>query len=246
MTGAHGLFRQASDYTGFHKKLGVLVEPYLDRGWDMADIGCGLALIDFHLAGAVNSITAIDRDESALAEVEKHIDDELAAGRRDAGKIHTLMKDASVVGSGGEQWDAVLLSFFSAPIEETFRLLSLARHRGVIITRGKGDEGIFDIGLSEWRGESSAEQIEEQLRRGGYGFRKSALDLQFGQPFRTIDEIHEFLRSYEAERLIYSVEDRIIKTKRYDFPYYLPRNMRVTVFIVACHAETRAKNSGEN
>jgi hypothetical protein len=233
MIDKHELFRQASEYTGFHKKLSVLIEPYLNEEWTMADIGCGLALIDFLLAGRVASITAIDTDESALAEVEKHIDTELAANRNDAGKISTLLKDASDVGGDGRRWDVVLLSFFGASIEETGRLLSLADRRGIVIMHSKYEEGIFDPIPASDREDRSADKLEEYLAREGYGFRKSAVDLQFGQPFRTIDDIHEFLRSYEAERLIYSIEDRIIKTKRYDFPYYLPRNLRAAVYIIA-------------
>ncbi|MDR1495551.1 MAG: hypothetical protein LBS67_01340, partial [Clostridiales Family XIII bacterium] len=103
MTDKYRLFRQASEFTGFHKKLGVLIEPYLNERWTMADIGCGMALLDFHLMGSVKSIKAIDVDELALAEVEKRIDEELAANRDDARKIETLRQDAYELGD--EQWD---------------------------------------------------------------------------------------------------------------------------------------------
>jgi hypothetical protein len=235
MTDKHERFRQASEYTGFHKKLGVLIDPYLNEKWTMADVGCGLALLDFQIAGSVASITAIDIDASALAAVENHIDDELTASRNDAGKIRTLLKDASALGADGARWDVMLLSFFGATFEELDRLLSLANHRGIVIMHGQVEEGIFDPIPSPDKQEKSADKLEAYLTRSGYGFRKSIVDLQFGQPFRAIDDIHEFLRSYEAERLIYSVEERIIKTKRYDFPYYLPRNLRVAIFIIDTH-----------
>jgi len=232
MTDKHELFRQASEYTGFHKKLGVLIDPYLNANWTMADVGCGLALLDFQLARHVASITAVDIDASALAAVEKHIDDELAANHNDAGKIRALLKDASALGADGERWDVVMLSFFGASFEEMGRLLSLSRQRGIIVMHGQDEEGIFDPIPTPEKQERSADKLDAYLTRKGYGFRKSIVDFQFGQPFREIDDIHEFLRSYEAERLIYSVEERIIKTKRYDFPYYLPRNLRVAVFII--------------
>ncbi|MDR0519755.1 MAG: hypothetical protein LBG82_06865 [Clostridiales Family XIII bacterium] len=233
MIDRHEMFIRASEYTGFHKKLALLAAPYLDREWSVADIGCGLALIDFHLAHSVKSITAMDSDAEILARVESRIDEELAAGHAEAGRISTLRKRTSDAGSGGERWDAVVLGFSDVDGEAMGRLLTLADHRGIIIMHGQRDEGIFDPVPSVDRAEHSASQVEGYLRGAGYGFRKSVVDLQFGQPFRTIDDIHEFLRSYEAERLIYSVEERIIKTKRYDYPYYLPRNMRVAVFIVA-------------
>jgi hypothetical protein len=136
------------------------------------------------------------------------------------------------------------------------RLLSMANRRGVIITYEYGRGGRFDpIPMGERR--QSAAEIEAHLESKGYGFRRSVVDLQFGQPFKTIDDIHAFLDSYrvdaadfglsdiscddalapdeggfDLERMVFSDEDRIIRTKRYDYPYYLPRSLRVAIFVV--------------
>jgi hypothetical protein len=250
------LFRQASEFTGFHKKLGVLIEPYLNEQWSIADIGCGMALLDFQIMGSVRSITAIDTDADALAEVEKRIDEELAANHDDAKKIRTVRKDAYELGD--ERWDAVLLSFFADSPEMAGRMLSLANQRGVIIMHGHERGGIFDpIQMDKPR--TTVREMEDYLISKGYGYRKNIVDIQFGQPFRTIDDIHEFIGEKSAgghgadaiaggvgggaqkspgeaaldmERLALSVEERIIKTKRYDYPYYLPRSLRTAIFIV--------------
>jgi hypothetical protein len=250
------LFRQASEFTGFHKKLGVLIEPYLNERWSVADIGCGMALLDFQIMGSVRSITAIDTDGDALAEVEKRIDEELAANRGDAGKIRTVRKDASELRD--ERWDVVLMSFFADSPEMAEHMLSLADHRGVIIMHGHERGGIFDPMKTD-KPRMSVKEMEDRLISRGYGYRKNIVDLQFGQPFRTIDDIHEFIgetsgkghgadsasegteagaagepgaADSDIERLTYSVEERIIKTKRYDYPYYLPRTLRAAIFIV--------------
>ncbi|MDR1042559.1 MAG: hypothetical protein LBL54_01485 [Clostridiales Family XIII bacterium] len=251
------LYRQASEFTGFHKKLGVLIEPYLNERWTMADIGCGMALLDFQVMGSVRSITAIDTDGDALAEVERRIDEELAANRSDAGKIKTVRKDASELKD--ERWDVVLMSFFASSPEMAEQMLSLADHRGVIIMHGHERGGIFDPMRTDNKPRMTVKEMEGHLVAKGYGYRKNIVDLQFGQPFRTIDDIHEFIgeksgkghgadpasegaeggaagdsgaAESDIERLTYSVEERIIKTKRYDYPYYLPRNLRAAIFIV--------------
>jgi hypothetical protein len=250
------LFRQASEFTGFHKKLGVLIEPYLNERWTVADIGCGMALLDFQIMGSVKSITAIDTNEDALAEVEKRIDEELAANHGDAGKIKTVRKDASELED--ERWDVVLMSFFADSPEMAGQMLSLADHRGVIIMHGHERGGIFDPMRTD-KPRMSVKEMEGHLVANGYGYRKNIVDLQFGQPFRTIEDIHEFIGEKsgngqgvdsvgesaeggmtedsgadesDIERLTYSVEERIIKTKRYDYPYYLPRNLRAAIFII--------------
>jgi hypothetical protein len=250
------LFRQASEFTGFHKKLGVLIEPYLNEQWTMADIGCGMALLDFQLMGNVKSITAIDVDKGALAEVESRIDEELAANHGDAEKIETLMKDANEL--TGERWDVVLMSFFANSPEMAGKMLSLADNRGILIMHGHERGGIFDPICGDMP-KMAVKEMEDYLVSNGYGYRKNILDVQFGQPFRTIDEIHEFIDykasegraaeglaagaeggadgglgagSFDVDRLAYSVEERIIKTKRYDYPYYLPHYLHAVVFIV--------------
>jgi hypothetical protein len=248
------MFRQASEFTGFHKKLAVLIEPYLNERWTMADIGCGLALLDFHLAGSVKSITALDIDEDALADVERHIDEELAANRNDARKIETRRMDVSEIGD--ERWDVTLMSFFAGSVEKAGKGLSLADHRSVVIMHGHERGGIFDPARTD-KPRMTVPEMEDYLTAAGYGYRKIIVDLQFGQPFRTIEEIHEFLDGksakgfsadhiieniegeqegaggdFDVDRLVYSAEERIIKTKRFDYPYYLPRNLHTAVFIV--------------
>ncbi|MDR2163984.1 MAG: class I SAM-dependent methyltransferase [Clostridiales Family XIII bacterium] len=257
MIDKYRLFRQASEFTGFHKKLGVIIEPYLNRRWTMADIGCGLALLDFHLLSNVKSVTAIDIDESALTEVENHIDEELAANHAEAAKIATLRKDVSELVD--ERWDIVLMSFFGKSPEEIGGILSRADHRGVVVMHGHERGGLFDPVRFD-RPRITVDEMERYLSDEGYGYRKSIVDLQFGQPFRTIEDIHRFLGDkivkghsvlpetgeapddigdtetgagvFDIDRLVYSAEERIIKTKRYDFPYYLPRNLHTAVFIV--------------
>ncbi|MDR1495471.1 MAG: hypothetical protein LBS67_00920 [Clostridiales Family XIII bacterium] len=267
------MFRQASEFTGFHKKLGVLIEPYLNERWTMADIGCGMALLDFQLMNNVRSIKAIDIDRSALDEVERRIDEELSANHNDARKIETLQKDAYELTN--ERWDVVLMSFFADSPEMVDRMLSRADHRGIIVMHGHERGGIFDPRRSD-SPRMTVLEMEDYLMSKGYGYRKSVVDLQFGQPFRAIGEIHEFLGDkvgsgreadiiegigndipgeydelaapdesaaaggpgasgvgvFDIDNFAYSAEERIIKTKRYDYPYYLPRNLHTALFIV--------------
>jgi hypothetical protein len=150
-------------------------------------------------------------------------------------------------------------------------MLKLANHRGVIVMHGHERGGIFDPVRAD-SSRMTVPEMEEYLTSAGYGYRKSIVDLQFGQPFRTIQEIHDFIGGkvdtghqsdiiqgigdditdapgdlsglgtasglsegggvFDADNLAYSVEERIIKTKRYDYPYYLPRNLHTAIFII--------------
>jgi hypothetical protein len=189
-----------------------------------------MALLDFQVMGAVKSITAIDTDEGALSEVERRIDEELAANHGDAGKITTVRKD--VFELTDERWDIVLLSFFADSPEKAERMLTLAKHRGVVVMHANESGGLFGP-VSTDKPRATVKEMEGHLIAKGYGYRKNIVDLQFGQPFRTIEDIHEFIRGKSGEgRDAYDVEERIIKTKRYDYPYYLPGNLRAAIFII--------------
>ncbi|MDR0817035.1 MAG: class I SAM-dependent methyltransferase [Clostridiales Family XIII bacterium] len=257
------MFRQASAFTSFHKKLGVLIEPYLDESWTVLDAGCGLGLLDLAIAPSAAHITAVDIDRAAIADLKAHIDAELRAGRGPVGRIEPVCAD--VRGLQGE-WDVVLMSFFGADLAEAERLIGMAKRRVIFIVHGLRPNGRFDPAPSETGGRRTVEELEIFLEEKGHRFRKSIVDLQFGQPFRTIEDIHAFLESYKMDpveipdmtgylpnegavdiknrelsaaedgfdigRLVVSTEERIIKTDRYDYPYYLPRNMCVGIISV--------------
>jgi predicted RNA methylase len=259
------MFRQASEFTSFHKKLGVLIEPFLDEQWTVLDAGCGLGLIDLAVAPVTAHITAVDIDPLAISQLEVHIDSELRAGHGTAGRVEPVCADMR--GVSGE-WDVVLMSFYGADLDETAHLMSMANRRVIFIVHGRESNGRFDPAPSASGGRRTAEELERFLHENDYRFRKSIVDLQFGQPFRTIEEIHDFLGGYnydmedvdiadfndalsprnqfgthgeglaaaedgfDIERLVVSTEERIIKTDRYDYPYYLPRNMCVGIITV--------------
>jgi len=77
----------------------------------------------------------------------------------------------------------------------------------------------------------SVHEIEAYLNENYYTYKKTEMMMEFGQPFRTIEDIHRFLDCMGLGGS--SAEDRIIRTDRFDFPYYLPKQMHVVLFIAA-------------
>ncbi|MDR0850868.1 MAG: class I SAM-dependent methyltransferase [Clostridiales Family XIII bacterium] len=246
-------FNQASAFTSFHRKLAVLIEPYLDRQWTMADVGCGLALLDFEIADKVRSIDAIDIDEAIVKEIDSHIDCEAILGHNAVEKIHPRLLDSTDLGD--QTWDIVLASFYGKSLSELDELIGHAKHRAIFILHGRRPNGRFDPYDGD-SGEITAEELEPYLVQQGYRFKKTVAELQFGQPFKTIEDIHNFLARYkaqghsadavfkippvsempfaefDAENHMLSTEERIIKTDRYDFPFYLPNNFCVGIFAI--------------
>jgi SAM-dependent methyltransferase len=219
----------------------------------LADIGCGLGLIDFEIASHVKSITAIDIDAALIEEVRKKIDEELWQEHTQASRITPIVADSRRLDE--TVWDVVMTCFYSVPFPELDALLAKARKRGIIILHGRKPNGKFDP-LAEEAEKLTAEDLERYLNLKGYRYKKEVAELQFGQPFKTIEDIHAFLNrfsmhmdiipetldaaidtpasgeGFDPEKHMLSAEERIIKTNRYDYPYYLPKSFNVAIFII--------------
>jgi SAM-dependent methyltransferase len=241
--------KNVSEYLAFHKKLSVLVEPYLDKRWTLADIGCGQGLLAFNLAPMVKHIFAVDVSSAAIDELEKRLDELYYIRREDAEKIEAVVADAENLGE--LRADVMLLSFFGASRKILDDVFERADRRVIIIMRGREVTGIDMIGESY--SEFSSAETEAYLEEKGYRYKKNTMEMQLGKPFRTIEEIHRFLGEYgqslcprdadcislgvgcegidEIEARVAGAEERIIKTNRFDFPYYLPKSINVAIYI---------------
>lgn len=241
------MLKQSGEFTSFYEKLALLVAPYLDTAWDLADFGCGLALLDFEIASKVKSITAIDIEPKILAEVDNMIDEELYSGNESVGIIETLQADTSNL-SEDMRWDVVLFNFYNVPFEELDELISRANRRAIIIVDGKESNMKFHP-KSVTRNAYTAPDLEKHFNEKGYKFKKEVVEMQFGYPFKTLGDVQRFLEHYQEEeisndaalnvdvssnpeKLLASIEERIIKTNRYDYPYYLPKSVSVGVFVI--------------
>jgi hypothetical protein len=252
-------YKSASEYTSFHRKLSVLAEPYLDERWTLADIGCGPGLIDYWLASMVVNIDAIDNDPVAIEYLTKSLDDAYIMNRSAAEKIKPRL--ATVDELGGESWDVVMACFFGANEETLEKILPLARRRILIFMHGRPDAS-GPLAACDDGGKFSAVEMESYLDKKGFVFKKNVMEMQFGQPFKTIEDIHAFLSAYgdeskesvegevsegdnerkelsscgksvdESVKRMTDAEERIVKTNRFDYPYYLPKSISVALFIV--------------
>ena len=227
-------YKRASEYTAFHKKLSVFIEPYLDEQWTLADIGCGPGLIDFWLAPMVAGIDAIDNDGAAIADLTARLDETFLTNRMAAEKIRPRL--ASLEELKGESWDVVMMSFFGLDQAAIEAVLQLARRRVFIFMHGRPDQA-GPLAAGDDGDKFSAAELEAFLTERGVAFKKSVMEMQFGQPFRTLEDINSFIGAEGADddetvKRITDIEERIIDTNRFDYPYYLPKSISVALFII--------------
>ena len=226
-------YKQASEYSSFHRKLSVLAEPFLDESWTLADIGCGLGLIENWLAPMVSSIDAIDVDEAAINDLKARLDDVFLTSKAVAEKVAPIV--ASIDDLAGDSWDVITLSFFGLDEEVLGKVLPLAKKRALIFMHGRADAD-GPLAAEDDGSKFTATHMEDYLKENNYLYKKTVMEMQFGQPFKSIEDIHTFLSAYGIEgddRRATDAEERIIKTNRFDYPYYLPKSISVALFIIS-------------
>jgi SAM-dependent methyltransferase len=221
-------FRLAFEYTAFYKKLAVLIDPYLHPSWDLADVGCGSGEIDLELAPSLNSITAIDTNIEVLSKLDSRIDELISHGNTAAGKIVTMKADVDILAD--KMWDVLLLCFYMVPENKLMDLIAKARERVILVVHDQRTGSRFEP-LPEYMPLFTEDKLETKIKSFGYNYKKEQAVLQFGQPFKSIEDIHLYLEDY-PELLRLSIEDRITHTGRHDFPYYFPNNFSVGIFVI--------------
>ena len=232
-------YKQASDYSSFHKRLAVLAEPYLEEKWTMADLGCGPGLLSLQFAPMVAKITAIDNDELAISDLQARLDDVFLTDKTTADRIQPVFGDVRELDD--EKWDVVLSSFLGVDEQLLDDILPRANKLALIYTRGRKESQEFSyLPDSKESAKLDVGGIEAYLDSKQYAYKKSVLEMQFGQPFKTIEDIHAYMAAQytgdvpdeEALKRIAAAEESIVKSNRFDYSYYLPKSISVALFIV--------------
>lgn len=223
-------YKDASRYTGFHRQVGEIIRPYLDENWTLCDLGCGLGLIDFEISPYVNRITAIDLSDLAISDYRK---------RLEASSIENISVESGDSDEvKGRLWDAVLLSFFGKPGEELDRIFSMAEKEAILIT--------YVDPLSEKHGQlkknhnrPTTSDYEAHIKNKGYKYEIIYKDMDFGQPFRSLEEAGLYHESYSREtdpdkrtQLIRKNLKDVESTGDKEFPYFLSKKKGIGIIVV--------------
>lgn len=232
-------FHNASEYTGYNKKLAEILFRHISRGGSLCDIGCGAGLIDFELAPHLAQITCVDISPEAIDAVERH------ARRLGLSNISTLCMDAS--GLEGK-WDTVMALFHGGE-DVISKYFHLAKEQLILGAHGtlKGNFGpdghkvtkCFDV-----RG------IQEYLDGQGIRYSLQELTLEYGQPLTDLSDAEAFVTAYslpmEKSELDAYLRQRLEKTGDDKFPYYLPNKKKLGLFVIRRDENRNWQSSRKN
>jgi predicted RNA methylase len=234
-----GWFQTASAYTGFHSNLASLVRPHIKDCATVCDIGCGLGLIDLELANDVSSVVCIDQNEAAIGALNELI--------RSRGARNIVARAADVNELNDEKRDAVIMSFFGSSVNAITHFMSFCGKKMILIVHETPSSAKRVNAVSLRPKPLGADEVYSFLTDRGLSFQKLSAVIEFGQPFRSLDDAKDFILVYSSatseaagirdagdrgERLYNDMEKRLVKTGLPIYPFYLPKPKEVAVFIV--------------
>ena len=224
-------FRSASEFTGFHKKLAELLLPHIETGGTLCDVGCGIGLIDFELCKKVKSITCVDIDPEAIRLCSSEI------ARRGITNIKPLLSDAKELAG---TWDTVISVFHGTTEALVDFYVKRARKKVVAVTH---TEGLGNFGPRAYKSAKCTTAITAAELLGGRGIKYTHISsaLEYGQPFRELENAWEFVEAYSknapGEAIEEYLSENLVETRDLEYPLYLPNVKNFGIFIIDGTAE---------
>lgn len=211
--------RDAAQYGSYHKTLAARLAAHLPPGAHVCDAGCGLGYLSRALAPHCKRVTAVDSDALALAVL-----------REDTPKNVEVCEGDMFTLSPTEQYDAMVFCFFAAMDEMLLLAKKHCRGKVIVIKRG-WTQHRFSL-KDESARRDACEEAEQYLRTRGIPFLHETLTIDMGQPFRSKEDTVRFFEAYGNEAVTFSdIEARLVKTLDVAFPYYLPQEKPLGIFI---------------
>lgn len=226
-------FQNASEYTGYNRKLAkILLERSPCRG-SLCDLGCGAGLIDFELAPHFGEISCVDISMQAVDSVRSR------AAKLGLKNISAVCMDAREL-SG--QWETVIALFHGGEYSLA-KYLSLASDRLIIATHGES-RGNFGPPGKRVHKCFTAESVKSELDELGLCYSHDMHRLEYGQPFSSPADARAFVEAYSTAatgaELDSYLEEKLVRTGDRRFPLYLPNLKSIGIFVIRRDENERA------
>lgn len=215
--------RAASEYGDYHRLLARWLLPDLHPEDHICDAGCGLGYLSLALSPYVRRVTAADQSPEALAVLGEN-----CAAR---GIENICIQPGDIFSAAPDTpYDAMVFSFFGR-MEE---IAAIARRqcRGTVFAFKKNYTAHRFSAQNHPVGDDSFPAGKAWLTAHGVPFTQGELELEMGQPLRSMAEARRFFSLYSRDEKPDALADdflreRLVQTGREDFPLYLPHKRSI-------------------
>ena len=212
----------AAECAPYYAELARRIAPRLPAGIHVCDAGCGLGYLSLELVKRDMQVTAVDISAQALAVLEN--------------KCATLAT-GNVAIRCGDIWqtppktlyDAMVFCLFGSGMDAL--RLAKAQCRGdvfMVLRNYRAHRFSVKAHCLEYASFPDVCLLLEQM---GIPYEKEECVLEFGQPFRSLQDASDFFKRYAqddpCEITDAFVKSRLQKMKDEDFPYYMPHQRKL-------------------
>lgn len=220
--------KDASEYGTYNQELTRLMVPYLNEKTHICDAGCGLGYLSLALAPFVGQVSGVEKNPDASAVLAEN------CKRFGITNVRPVCGEVAMV-PPAKKYDAMVFCFFGG----IWEILSVAKKQCdgtvFIITRNYTTHR-FSVGKHSTGnyGYHSANQVLKDLK---IPFEETFMDLEFGQPFRSMEDARKFFEMYSKDEDKSAITDEFLLSKvvaqdHEVYPFYMPhqRNMAIIQF----------------
>lgn len=209
----------AAGRTDFHQRLAAELLPWLHPDDAVCDAGCGLGYLSLALAPHVRHITAVEREQRALAVLER----ELAA--RHIENVTPLCADV-FTHRPEKPYDAMVLCFFGSMDEILAVAKTQCRGRVIAVKRDQTDHR-FTVTKQPLGGIHGVDAACRRLEELGIPYELKRTAFRFDQPFRSWEDARRFFEMYRRRDDASLITDELLRqrleaTGDGEFPWRLP------------------------
>lgn len=209
----------AAGRTDFHQRLAAELLPWLHPDDAVCDAGCGLGYLSLALSPYVRNVTAVEREQRALAVLER----ELAA--RHIENVTPLCADV-FTHRPDRPYDAMVFCFFGSMDE--ILSVAAAQCRGTVIAvkRDQTDHR-FTVTKQPLGGIHGVDAACRRLEELGIPYELKRTAFRFDQPFRSWEDARRFFEMYRRRDDASLITDELLRqrleaTGDGEFPWRLP------------------------
>lgn len=217
----------ASAYGDYHKHLAEMIFPYFSGAEHICDAGCGLGDLSLALSGRISRITGIDLNPRPIAILRDH------CVMKGITNIRAIEGDIRL-NPPQIPYDGMIFCFFGR--SEEILDIALQQCRGTVAVIKKNySVHRFSVGKYP-TGPDGYTRMHALLSERRIPFESRTVSLEFGQPFRCFEDVRTFFNCYSRDEDPDVLTDdflrsRVIRTRRDDFPFYMPHQRRIGLII---------------
>ena len=168
----------AANETDFHRRLAAELLPYLTPEDAVCDAGCGLGHLSLALSPYVRTVTAVEREQRALAVLER----ELAL--RHIENVYPCCEDV-FAHRPEKPYDAMVFCFFGSMDEILSAAKAQCRGRVIAVKRDQTAHR-FTVTRQPLGGSHGLEAACRRLEELGIPYELKRTAFRFDQPFRSL------------------------------------------------------------